>query len=222
MKIGIFDSGIGGTAIALKIGEMFTDIEILSVNDHANVPYGSRPAHEVIALTKAAISPLLDAHCDIIIIACNTATTIALTHLREIYPHTHFIGIEPMVRPASRLTKTGVIAVCATPGTLNSKRYSDLKQLYAMNVEIIEPRCDDWATLIENNQIDAIDLEKTVKSLIKNNVDIIVLGCTHYHWIKDRIQNIAGENITILEPTSVIAYKIKNLLYYNPATAVAN
>src|SRR5690606_40788073 len=140
---------------------------------------------QVIKLIVSAIVALLDSDCDFIILACNTASAAALESLRERYPNQSFIGLEPMVKPAARLTKTGVIAVCATPSTLASSRYAWLVETYAKNTTILQPDCSRWAYMIENNQIDRTQIEAVVKNVLSQRADTIVLGCTHYHWIKD-------------------------------------
>jgi glutamate racemase len=212
MLIGVFDSGIGGEAMATKLHELLPEAKIVSVNDHEHVPYGSRPEAAIIDLTVAAVQPLLAMKCDAIVIACNTATTVAIRTLRERYPTVLFIGIEPMVKPAAHMTRTGHIAVCATPGTLHSARYQELKDTWAKGVEVIEPDCSLWASAIENNESNTLDIESIVSSLIKQDVDVIVLGCTHYHWIKRQIADTAGPNVTVLEPTDAIARRITSLI----------
>jgi glutamate racemase len=212
MRIGVFDSGIGGEAVANKLQELLPDAEILSVNDHDHVPYGDKKPDEIIALTTAAIQPLLSASCDAIVIACNTATTVAIRSLRQTYPATNFIGIEPMVKPASAMTKAGIIAVLATPQTLLSPRYQELKNTWARGITVIEPDCHNWAELIENGASNDIPVERTIAALVNKGVDVIVLGCTHYHRIKERIADAAGGNVTVLEPTDSIAGRIKSLL----------
>jgi glutamate racemase len=217
VKIGVFDSGIGGQAVAEKLQRLFPAVEIISVNDSANVPYGSKSPLEIINLTTIAIKPLIDAQCDAIVIACNTATTNAISSLRSTYPTVHFVGIEPMVKPAAELTKSGVIAVLATPGTLASARYKELKDLWANNITVIEPDCSDWASLIELGQSDSVEIQKTVSDLVQNNVDVIVLGCTHYHWLKERIQQAAGPSIKVLEPSDAIGARLDSLLSIDSA-----
>lgn len=210
MSLGIFDSGIGGEAVAQALERYFPDADILTVNDHKNVPYGEKSPQEVVQLTRAAIQPLLDR--DIIVIACNTATTLALPSLRELYPHQRFIGIEPMLKPAALLTKTGIICVCATPATLASTRYDELKQTYARDCEIIEPDCSAWASMIEQNTVHERHIRDTISPALDRGADVIVLGCTHYHWIKSLIQDIAGDQIVVLEPSEAIAQQVSRLL----------
>src|SRR5690606_15791182 len=109
-----------------------------------------------------AIQPLLHEACDIIIIACNTATMTAIKTLRNKYPEQEFIGIEPMVKPAASMTKTGTFAVCATPVTVASKRYKWLVDTYASSSRIIEPDCSTWAPMIEKNTVDKVAIEKII------------------------------------------------------------
>lgn len=212
MLIGVFDSGIGGEAVAAKLKELLPLAHIVSINDHEHMPYGSKAPDEIIRLTTTALQPLLQMKCDAIVIACNTATTVAIAELRANYPDVHFIGIEPMVKPAAGMTKTRHIAVCATPQTLKSTRYQELKRLWAQDVKIIEPDCTTWAKLIEDGKSDQIDIEATVADLVAQQVDVIVLGCTHYHLVKQRFSEAAGKTVAILEPTDAIADRIKSLV----------
>lgn len=212
MKIGVFDSGIGGQAVAKRLGELLPDAAIICVDDHQHVPYGSRPADEIMTLTDAAIQPLLRAHCDAIVIACNTATTVAIEYLRKTYPDSHFVGIEPMVKPAAEHTKSGIIAVLATPATLASTSYATLKKTWAKNIAIIEPDTISWATLIESGQSEDVPIEDMVFQLIEEGVDVIVLACTHYHWLKERAEMAAGVRAIVLEPSDSIGSRIISLI----------
>lgn len=212
MKIGVFDSGIGGQAVAKRLTELLPDAEIICIDDHEHVPYGNRPVDEIIQLTDAAIQPLIEATCDAIVIACNTVTTVAITHLRTEYPEVNFVGIEPMVKPAAARTKSGIIAVLATPATLASASYDTLKKTWAEGVTIIEPDTATWASLIESGRADEITVEETVLKLIEQNVDVIVLACTHYHWLKERAETEAGSRAIVLEPSDAIGNRILSLL----------
>ena len=212
MKLGVFDSGIGGRAVADELQRFFPEAELVVVDDHENVPYGSKTQEQVLALTEAAIQPLLAASCDIIVLACNTASAAAIEELRQRYPAQLFIGLEPMVKPASALTKTGVIAVCATPATLRSERYHRLKETYGKDISILEPDCSNWASLIENNLINRRDVAQTIEQCCDQGADVIVLACTHYHWIKDLIAEIAGERAQVIEPSEAIGRRVQELL----------
>lgn len=198
--------------MAMKLKELLPNAKIISVDDHEHVPYGNQAPKDIIELTKTAIAPLLKDSCDVIIIACNTATTVAISALRKAYPAVNFIGIEPMIKPAAETTKSGIIGVLATPRTLQSNRYKQLKQTWTKGIKILEPDCKNWAKLIESGESNKIDVESVIQALVKQNADVIVLGCTHYHMIKQRIQDVAGQAVTVFEPTDAIASRIKSLL----------
>lgn len=216
MKIGVFDSGIGGEAISQSLSEAFPLADIVTVNDKANLPYGSKENTEIINLTEKAIKPLLKSKCDIIVIACNTATTLALPYLRRTYPQQKFIGIEPMIKPSVEKTRSGIVCVCATPRTLQSARYQNLKSKYAPSVKTIEPDCSQWAYMIENNTINYHKIRKTIDDALSKGADVIVLGCTHYHWIKTFIEEIAENRAVVIEPSNAIARRVHDLYYLEP------
>lgn len=213
MKIGVFDSGIGGKSIADRLALDYPTAEVIYVNDRKNVPYGTRSQEEIIRLTDVAIQPLLEAKCDGIVIACNTATAAAIEALRKKYPATPFIGLDPMIKPAVALTKSSVIAVCATPSTLASNRYNDIKQQFASGIRIIEPDCSDWASMVEHSQIDTIKITEVVKNICESGADVIVLACTHYHWIKDTIIEAAQGRAIVIDPSESISKRVGEVLY---------
>ena len=213
MKLGVFDSGIGGEAVAEALRKTFPEAGVVTVNDRANVPYGDKPPERVAQLTEAAIGPLLAGGCDVIVIACNTSTAVAIDGLRRKYPAQKFIGIEPMIKPAAELTKSKVVAVCATPTTLGSARYKWLVRKFGGGLEIIEPaECGEWAYLIENNLMNRERIQKTIDGVCERGADVIVLGCTHFHWIKELIADLARGRASVIEPSEAIGRRVKSLL----------
>jgi glutamate racemase len=212
MKIGVFDSGIGGKSIADKLKIDFPDEEILYVNDSVHVPYGNRTFEDITRLTDAAIQPLLEAECNVIVIACNTATASAIEYLRAKYPTVSFVGLEPMIKPAASLTKSKIITVCATPSTLASDRYSNLKEEFASGLTVIEPDCSKWATMIEDNDIDEETITATIDDVCRSGADVIVLACTHYHWIKEEILSVAGNRAIVIDPSDSISDRVRTIL----------
>ncbi len=131
MKIGVFDSGIGGKAVAHSLARDFSDAEIIYIHDREHMPYGGRDKKDIIRLNETALQPILNNTCECIVIACNTATAAAIEYLRASYPNEKFVGLEPMLKPAAALTQTSTIAICATLYTLSSERYKNLKHEYA-------------------------------------------------------------------------------------------
>lgn len=212
MKIGVFDSGIGGEAVANRLRQLLPNTQIVTANDRSHMPYGGRSAAEIFNLTNQAIQPLISAGCGCIVLACNTATTNAIDSLRAAYPDLIFIGFEPMLKPAGCLTKTNVVAVLATPATLKSRRYQELKQKWLNGIKVIEPDCSVWASEIENNRGDQIDLRPALLAITKHHSDVVVIACTHYTWIGQRLKDAIGDNIKILEPSDAVASRIKDIL----------
>lgn len=212
MKLGVFDSGIGGEAVATALRQTFPGAIIHTTNDRQHLPYGDKTPEQIRRYTNAALQPFLDGTYDVIILACNTATTLAIEQLRATYPQQQFIGIEPMIKPAAAATTSGIIAVCATPATLASARYAELVQKYGSQLTIIEPDCRKWADWIENNQVNREHITQAVTAVCDQGADVIVLGCTHYHWIKKLVVEIADDRATVLEPSEAIGRRVTALL----------
>jgi len=211
MKLGIFDSGIGGEAVARSLKTAFPEATLYIVNDREHIPYGDRTVDDITQLTDAAIQPLLETLCDVIIIACNSATAAAIETLRGRYPDQLIIGLEPMIKPATALTASGIITICATPATLSSTRYQNLKQKF-LGTTILEPDCSGWARMIETNDINEAQIEKTIDIACSQGADVIVLACTHYHWIREVIEKAAAGRATILDPSEAIVRRVRVLL----------
>jgi glutamate racemase len=211
MRIGVFDSGIGGEAVAASLALSLPDAIITTVNDKTHVPYGDRDQKDIIMLTDAALQPLLG-NQDIIVIACNSATAAAIEWLRTTYPNQLFVGLEPMVKPAVEQSRSGIIAVCATPATLASSRYMALKKKYLGNTICLEPNCRNWASMIETSTIDHSIIEIEINDVIQSGADVIVLACTHYHWIRSLIEDVVKDRAIVLDPSQAIAKRIISLM----------
>jgi glutamate racemase len=149
------------------------------------------------------------------VVACNTVSTTIIEFLRTSLS-VPLIAMEPMVKPAAQITKSGVIAVCATPSTLRSERYHWLKKAYASHVKVIEPDCSDWAYMVEVNQLDRQNIAERINSACEAGADVSVLGCTHYHWIEELIQQIAGNRAQVLQPEQPVIEQLKRVLAQQP------
>lgn len=211
MKIGLFDSGVGGRSFIAPLMERFPGAEVIYKEDIKNIPYGNKSAEQLLMLTIPYFKEFEAEKCDVVLIACNTVTTNIIHELRSIVT-IPLVGVEPMIKPAALLSRTGVIAVCATPGTLKSDRYAFLKKQHAHSTRVIEPDCSNWATLIENNQENEIQLQSMVDQLRQENVDVIVLGCTHYHWIEEKLQHIAGPGMMVIQPIEPVLDQLERVL----------
>jgi glutamate racemase len=209
MKIGIFDSGRGGELIAEGVQKLLPMHEYFVVNDREHVPYGSRSDAEIITLTDAAIRPLLDSGCPIIVVACNTATMAGIETLRSQHPDKKFVGTEPMIKPAALESTTKKIIVLGTPLTMKSARYADLKAMFAREVQVTEPDTTSWAARIESGDAESISFDE-LEALVRDGYDTIVLACTHYLALKKRLQTELP-NTLVLEPTEAIARQVERL-----------
>lgn len=215
MRIGVFDSGIGGLSVTNAIKKAIPAATVIYVSDHAHMPYGDKPPAEVFGYVLPLLEQLEQDGCEAIVIACNTVTTHHIAALRERL-HVPLVGIEPMVKPAAERTKTGIIAVCATPATLASQRYTYLKETYAKNVMVIEPDCSRWAYMIEHKQVDEAFITQQIESVCAQGADVIVLGCTHYHWIEQEIKTVAANRAQILQPEAAVITQLKRVLAQQP------
>lgn len=215
-RVGVFDSGMGGLSVAGAIERALSNVEVEFVNDASNVPYGSKSADVLYELVLPILQQLAT-RTDVIVIACNTVTTTLIGRLRPELP-VPLIGVEPMIKPAALQTKTGIVAVCATPTTLASPRYAALKQSYAAGVRVLEPDCSDWAAMIEANDINHAAIERRISAVCQAGADVIVLACTHYHWIEQEIQAIAHRyHTTVLQPEPAVIVQLKRVLDMNSA-----
>lgn len=208
-KIGVFDSGVGGQSVVNAIHAALPDLEVVYAEDKQNVPYGDKSPEELHKLVLPILQNQVAQGCSVIVIACNTVTTTIITQLRDEIS-VPLIGMEPMIKPAVERSKSNKIAICATPTTLASERYRWLKETYAKNIEVLEPDCGDWAQMIEKNQIDHQKLRNRIVGVCERGADVIVLGCTHYHWIELDIQKIASEYDTVvIQPEQPVVDQLK-------------
>jgi glutamate racemase len=211
MRIGVFDSGVGGLSVARAIQKSLPDDEILYRNDREHIPYGDKTAEELLGLVLPILQQLIDDGCGVIVIACNSVTTNLISDLRKKLS-VPLVGMEPMVKPAAEQTSSGVIAVCATPATLRSQRYQWLKHTYAKKINVLEPNCAGWAAMIERRQVDQQKIRWRIEEVLEKGADQIVLGCTHYHWIEKEITRIAAGRAHILQPEQAVIQQLKRVL----------
>jgi glutamate racemase len=212
--IGIFDSGIGGTSIWSAIHQLLPNEKTIYLADSINAPYGQKSKDEIIALSIKNTEFLLDLNCKLIIIACNTATTNAIKELRTLYT-VPFIGIEPAIKPAVTTSKTQIIGILATQGTLNSELFHKTTAQY-YGTKIIEQVGHGLVELIEKGKINSIEMTQLLHSyldpMIKANIDCLVLGCSHYPYLIPKIIKILPKNIQIIDSGVAVAKQTQNVL----------
>lgn len=207
-KIGIFDSGSGGLSVLREILRVLPRERYIYYADNANCPYGEKTPEFIRGRGRAITEYLLSRGAEIIVVACNTATAAAISTLRNEYP-VRFIGMEPAVKPAALSSKTGVIGVLATAGTLRGSKYLTTKGIYEEDVKIVEHVGQGFVELVENGTLDGPVAEETVRKslepLLEAGADRIVLGCTHYPFLRKVIQRVAGPDVTIIDPAPAVA-----------------
>ena len=211
MKIGVFDSGVGGLSMANAIKIAFPQYEVIVREDRENLPYGTKTPEQLVNIVTPILEQMVEDGCDVIVIACNTVTTNIIGRLREAVS-VPLVGLEPMVKPAANITKSKSIAVFATPATLASERYKYLKQNYCKNIAIFEPDCSDWASMIEGDRLQINKITKNVSDALQKQADVIVLGCTHYHWIEELISSIAGKKARVLQPEQAVVSRLRSVI----------
>ena len=212
--IGIFDSGIGGTSIWKEIHYLLPNEKTIYLADSKNAPYGQKSKEKIIELSQKNTEFLLKMNCKLIVVACNTATTNAIRELREKYD-IPFIGIEPAIKPAVTHSKTQIIGILATLGTLNSELFNKNTAKY-QNTRIIEQVGHGLVQLIENGEINSPEmtqlLNSYLKPMIEADIDYLVLGCSHYPYLIPQIKKILPDHIQIIDSGEAVAKQTQKIL----------
>jgi len=211
-SIGVFDSGVGGLSVLQHIRAALPDARLIYVADSAHVPYGDKsPAYieqRSLSLTRFLIAQGTDA----IVIACNTATAAAATSLREQFT-LPIIGMEPAVKPAVAATKSGVVGVLATIGTLESARFAALLGRYSTEVEIVTQGCPGLVEQVERGELDSTAtralVERYTAPLLARGADTLILGCTHYPFLAPLIREVVGDSVTLVDTGAAVARELK-------------
>jgi glutamate racemase len=212
--IGLFDSGIGGTSIWKEIHDLLPNENSIYLADSKNAPYGQKSKEEIIYFSQKNTEFLLNKNCKIIVVACNTATTNAIKELRAKYD-IPFIGIEPAIKPAATYSQTQKIGILATKGTLNSELFYKNVEKF-QDIEIIEQIGYGLVELIENGEINSPVMKKLLQSylqpMVEQNIDFLVLGCSHYPYLIPLIRKIIPNDIKIIDSGEAVARQTKNIL----------
>ncbi len=212
--IGIFDSGVGGTSIWRQIYNLLPNEDTLYLADSKNAPYGYKSKEEIIALSQKNTEYLLNQNANIIVVACNTATTNAIKELRAKYD-VPFIGIEPAIKPAALNSITHKVGVLATQGTINSELFAKSTSNYT-DVDFIEQVGHKLVQLIESGHMESKEMTELLHlyldPMIKANIDYLVLGCTHYPYLIPQIEKILPSNIKIIDSGEAVAKQTKKVM----------
>ena len=214
--IGLFDSGVGGLSVLRTLRDMLPVARYHYVADSAHCPYGPRDDDEIRGYSRAITQFLLGRGCELVVVACNSASAAALRHLREWFPDVPFVGMVPAVKPAAKLTQSGVVGVMATPTTYHGALYHDVIDRFGRDVLIVPVVCAGLVERIEAGDSDGPAtlslLRACLAPMIQAGADTLVLGCTHYPLATVAIREVVGEGVRILEPSEAIARQTMRLL----------
>ncbi|MGB1448647.1 MAG: glutamate racemase [Flavobacteriaceae bacterium] len=220
--IGFFDSGIGGMSLLPAVAQLLPNESIKYIADHRYAPYGNKSSKLVLSRARLITEQLIQWNCKLIVVACNTATTQIIDQLRQEYP-VPFVGIEPAIKPAAATTTNGIVGILATKGTLTSELYQQSIAAYGSNISVIEQIGEGLVACVEAGAIEdetSMTLLKThLTPLLDQNIDTLILGCTHYPFLKKSIEKLLPASITIIDNSAAIALQIKRLLEKENALA---
>lgn len=206
--IGIFDSGVGGTSIWKEIHTLLPYEDTIYLADSKNAPYGQKTKEEIISLSVKNTELLLSRGCKLIVVACNTATTNAISYLRENYK-VPFIGIEPAIKPAALNSGTGTVGVLATKGTLSSSLFLKTSKDHAGEIILVEQEGVGLVPLIESGKINSTETKQLlinyIKPMLEANMDHMVLGCTHYPYLIPVLREILPPHVSIIDCGTAVA-----------------
>lgn len=213
--VGVMDSGAGGLSVLRELRKEIPEARYLYFSDAAWCPYGDKSAEFIRERCRVIVSRFVEQGADAVVIACNTATAAAIADLRAGFD-IPFVGMEPAVKPAALGTRSGVVGVLATAGTLAASKYIDTRDKYSAGVRIIEHVGRGFVELVESGELDGPNAEKVVRMsldpLLEAGADTIVLGCTHYPFLLPVLQRLAGPSVTFIDPAPAVARQLRHVL----------
>ena len=214
--VALFDSGVGGLSVWREVVRQLPHVNTLYLADQAHVPYGPRSADEIRAFSRDITDFLLAQGADLIVVACNTASGVALHALRREYADVPFVGMEPAVKPAAEHTANGVVGVIATPTTFQGTLFRRLAERFGADVRIITQVCPGLVEAVEGGDIATPEtrglLETYLAPLLDAGIDQLVLGCTHYPFLRAFIEDIVGPGVAVIDPAPAVARQAGRLL----------
>ena len=216
LPIGVIDSGLGGISVLRACVDLLPNENFLFFGDSANAPYGEKSLAQVRALTVSCVDRLLRQGVKAIVVACNTATSAAITLLRQTHPELPIIGIEPAVKPAALAHDSSSVLVMATPLTIHQEKYQQLAASYQDQANLISLPCKGLAEMVEAGMLDCPELDHYLEELLLPvrfcNVEYIVLGCTHYPFVRKAIRRAFGRPVEIIDGSGGTSRQLKRQL----------
>ncbi|MCW8833991.1 MAG: glutamate racemase [Colwellia sp.] len=224
-SIGIFDSGVGGLSIARAIKQLLPDENLVYFADIEFSPYGNKPQKTINQRSEDIVNFLIKQDCKIVVMACNTATVNSISDLRSKFS-IPIIGVEPAIKPAALQSKTGVIGVLATEQTLESASFQLLKSKHIQKVNIETKACPKFVSLVESLNHDnkqALEIaEQYIQPLLSKGCDQIVLGCTHFSFLRSTIDRVVGKEANVIDTATPVAMQVKRQLHHNDLKKISD
>lgn len=214
--VGVFDSGVGGLSVVRELMTQLPWQPLLYLADQAHAPYGERSLAEIRTLARGITRYLLNAGARVIVIACNTASAAALHFLRQEFSGIPFVGMEPAVKPAAERTRSRHVGVLATQATFQGELFASLVERFGAEVTVHTQVCAAWVPLVEAGELAGAAARQAVAEciapLLAQGVDELVLGCTHYPFLRVLIEEIAGPQVEIIDPAPAVARQTVRVL----------
>ncbi|NWL78498.1 glutamate racemase [Pseudomonas taiwanensis] len=214
--VGVFDSGVGGLSVLREIRSLLPRESLLYVADSGHVPYGEKSADFIRERSHRIAEFLLDQGAKALVLACNTATVAAVADLRERYPQLPIVGMEPAVKPAAAATRSGVVGVLATTGTLKSAKFAALLDRFAGDVRVITQPCPGLVERIEAGDLMGPEtralLTAYVEPLLAEGSDTLILGCTHYPFLRPLLREMVPDSVSLIDTGAAVARQLQRLL----------
>lgn len=216
LPVAVFDSGLGGISVLKELIKALPNENFIYYGDTANAPYGVKSAERVRELTCSVYEKLKLEGVKAFVIACNTATSVAAAHLRALYPDDIIIGVEPALKPAALSKEHPTVAVLATPLTLKEEKFASLMGRFTDNARVIPFACPGLVEFVERGEISGERLEYFLSELLaplkEEKLDAVVLGCTHYPFVRDSISKILGDDVMIFDGSEGTARETRRRL----------
>lgn len=213
-KIGIFDSGLGGLSVWKEIISVLPGVPLVYVADSGRCPYGPQPVEDIRAYSREITEFLISQGCELIVIACNTATAAAIRSLRAEFG-LPFVGMEPAIKPAAKATRSKVVGILATEGTFRGQHFQRAREQHAADTELILQVGHGLVDFVENGLLDGPEVEASLRSflepMMEAGADQIVLGCSHYPFLRPVMERIVGNQATIIDPAPAVAEQTERL-----------
>jgi glutamate racemase len=213
--IGVFDSGVGGISVLREIRRLLPHEQLIYYADSAYCPYGEKSREDIIARACHITDTLLARGAKMVVVACNTATIAAVEHLRATYP-VPFIGMEPAVKPAVAQTRSGVVGILATGASLGGEKFHRLLAQHAQGVRVITQPCHGWVECVEAGDLSSAATVELVRRycepLLAEHADTLVLGCTHYPFLRPVIAGVVGPQVAVLDTGAAVARQAQRVL----------